>query len=121
MKETINNLKKVYDYGRDYKKNLIVFSLLSLIFIFVNVIYPILTAKQLTNLTGGLYKELIYVSLVILLFNVLSAVKTLVIKKNTQVFFRGTFKKLQLAVTNTLNRTLTIYHNIFNILYAKDW
>ncbi len=29
--------------------------------------------------------------------------------------------KLQLAVTNTLNKTLTIYHNIFNILYAKDW
>ena len=102
MKETINNLKKVYSYGKEFRKNMFIFCFLSLIFIFVNVIYPILTAKQLTSLTGGLYKELMMVTIVILGFYILSAVKTLVIRKNTQVFFRGTFKKIQTAVSKEI-------------------
>lgn len=92
MKETIRNLKKVYEFGEKYKKNMIIFCLLSLIFIFVNVIYPIFTARQLTNLTGGFFQNLIYVTLIILCFDTLSALKTVIIKKNTQLFFRGTFK-----------------------------
>ena len=55
MKETIRNLKKVYEIGKDCRKNMIIFCLLSLIFIFVNIIYPIFTARQLTNLTGGFF------------------------------------------------------------------
>ena len=102
MKETINNLKKVYSYGREFRKNMFIFCFLSLIFIFVNVIYPILTAKQLTSLTGGLYKDLMIVTIIILGFYILSAIKTLVIKKNTQVFFRGTFKKIQTAVSKEI-------------------
>lgn len=102
MKETIRNLKRVYSYGKEYRKNMFIFCFLSLIFIFVNVIYPILTAKQLTSLTGGLYKELITVTLIILGFYILSAIKTIIIKKNTQVFFRGTFKKIQTAVSKEI-------------------
>lgn len=47
MKETIKNLKKVYSYGKAYKKNLIIFSLMSLSFIAINIIVPIVSAKQL--------------------------------------------------------------------------
>ena len=79
MKETIRNLKKVYEIGKDCRKNMIIFCLLSLIFIFVNIIYPIFTARQLTNLTGGLFDKLIYVTLIILVFDILSAIKTLLI------------------------------------------
>ena len=104
MKETIRNLKKVYEIGKDCRKNMIIFCLLSLIFIFVNIIYPIFTARQLTNLTGGFFDKLIYVTLIILVFDILSAIKTLLIKKNTQVFFRGTFKKLQIAVSKEILR-----------------
>lgn len=104
MKETIRNLKKVYEFGKKYKKNMIIFCLLSLIFIFVNVIYPIFTARQLTNLTGGFFQNLIYVTLIILCFDTLSALKTVIIKKNTQLFFRGTFKKLQLAISKEILR-----------------
>ena len=75
-----------------------------IIFIFVNIIYPIFTARQLTNLTGGFFDKLIYVTLIILVFDILSAIKTLLIKKNTQVFFRGTFKKLQIAVSKEILR-----------------
>lgn len=94
MKETIKNLKEVYNYGKAYRKNLIIFSVVAFISIFVNVIYPIFTARQLTTLTGGLYKELILATIIVMVFDILNAIKMLIIKKNTQIFFRGTFKKL---------------------------
>ena len=104
MKETISNLKKVYSYGKEFRKYMFIFCFLSLIFIFVNVIYPIFTAKQLTSLTGGVFKELIVATLIIFGFDILSALKTIAIRKNTQVFFRGTFKKLQIAVSKEILR-----------------
>ena len=102
MKKTFKNLKKVYKYGKKYKKNMIIFCLLSCLLILINVIYPIFTAKQLTNLTGGIFEELIFVTLIILGFDVLRSITMLVIKRNTQIFFRGTFKKLQLAVSKEI-------------------
>jgi len=102
VKKTFKNLKKVYKYGKKYKKNMIIFCLLSCLLILINVIYPIFTAKQLTNLTGGIFEELIFVTLIILGFDVLRSITMLVIKRNTQIFFRGTFKKLQLAVSKEI-------------------
>ena len=40
MKETWNNLKKVYSFGKEYKKNMIVFTVSSFFAIIINVIYP---------------------------------------------------------------------------------
>ena len=47
MKETFYNLKRVYKYGKKYKKNLIIFTLISVLNVIVNIVYPIMTAKQL--------------------------------------------------------------------------
>ena len=58
MKETFKNLKKVYQYGKEYNKNLIFFTVLSFAFVIVNVIYPIFTAKQITYLSTGFFKQL---------------------------------------------------------------
>ncbi len=102
MRETYNNLKKVFIIGKDYHKNMYIFCILSLIFIFVNVVYPIFTAKQLTNLTSGLFEQLIYATIIVLVLDILNYIKTLIIKRNTQIFFRGTFKKLQLAVSKEI-------------------
>ena len=102
MKETINNLKKVYFYGKEFKLRLIISTVASFLFIIVNVIYPIFTAKQLTSLTAGLYEELIIASIIVFIFGVLGAIRIFIIRKNTQVFFRGTFKKLQLAVSREI-------------------
>ena len=102
MKTTIKNLKKVYDYGKEYRKNLYAFTIITLLFIFVSVIYPMFTARQLTALTNEDYKSLIIVTLIVFGFDILNGIKTLVIKRNTQIFFRGVFKKLQLAVSKEI-------------------
>ena len=102
MKTTIKNLKKDYDYGKEYRKNLYAFTIITLLFIFVSVIYPMFTARQLTALTNEDYKSLIIVTLIVFGFDILNGIKTLVIKRNTQIFFRGVFKKLQLAVSKEI-------------------
>ena len=102
MKETINNLKKVYQFGKDFKTSLFLATFFSFVFIIVNVVYPIFTAKQITTLTSGSFDQLIIASIVVLVFAILGALRMFIIRNNTQIFFRGTFKKLQLAVSREI-------------------
>lgn len=96
VKETINNLSKVYSYGKKYRKNLIIFSVMSITFIIINIIAPILSAKQLVYLSGNLYVQLLGASAIILGLEFISAINHWILRRNTQVFFRGTTKNIQL-------------------------
>ena len=97
MKETLYNLKKVYYYGREWKLSLFLSMLFSFAVVIVHVIYPIFTARQLTALTGGAFEQLMFATLVIFGFDLLGALRMFIIRHCTQVYFRGTFKNLQLA------------------------
>lgn len=96
MKETINNLKRVYKYGKKYKKNLIIFTIISISNIAINIIYPIITAKQLVALSSSLYTELLIAALICFGMSFLCDFTTVALRKNTQVFFRGTTKDIQI-------------------------
>ena len=102
MKETIVNLKRVYKYGIKYKKNLIIFSLMSIIFIGINIITPIITARQIVYLSGNTYMQLLKVSILILVTELIAAVCHLILRRNTQVFFRGTTKNIQLEAVKEI-------------------
>lgn len=102
MKETLKNLKTVYQYGKEYNKNLIFFTILSFAFVIVNIIYPIFTAKQITYLSTGLFKQLVIATLVVFGLELLRIIRMLLIKRNTQVYFMGVFKNLQLAVSKEI-------------------
>lgn len=102
MKETLTNLKKVYQYGKEYNKNLIFFTILSFAFVIVNVIYPIFTAKQITYLSGGMFKQLVIATLIVFGLELLRILRMFLIKRNTQVYFMGVFKNLQLAVSKEI-------------------
>ena len=102
MKETFSNLKKVYNFGKEYKKNLIIFSLMSITFVIINIIFPILGAKQIVYLSDSLYKELVGASLLILFIELISAINHMILRKNTQVFFRGTTKNIQISAAKEI-------------------
>lgn len=102
MKETFSNLKKVYEWGKKYRFSLILSTVFSFAFVIVNVIYPIWTAKQLMYLTTGVIDQLLWATLVVFCFNVLRAIRMYIIRHHTQVFFRGTFRELQLAVSREI-------------------
>jgi len=93
----LHNLKKVYRFGREWNKSLILSCVFSFAFVVVHVIYPVFTAKQITALTGGLFEQLLFATLVIFGFDLLAALRMFIIRHNTQVYFRGTFKTLQLS------------------------
>lgn len=102
MKETLSNLKRVYQYGKEYKKNLIIFSIMSIFFVIINIIWPIIGAKQLLYLTSNMYEELLVAALVVLGLEFIAAIFHWILRRNTQVFFRGTTKNIQLEVSNEL-------------------
>ena len=96
MKETLTNLKKVYNYGRKYNKNLIVFTIISLCAIGINIIMPILSARIILYLSNGSLDKLLYVAIILFIIELVHNINHIIIRKNTQVFFRGTTKNIQL-------------------------
>ena len=98
MKETLENLKKVYKYGKKYKKALIYQSICCVIFIIFNIILPIITSKQLVYLTDNLFKQLFIATLMVLVINIVTHLFRVLLRRNTQIFFRGTTRDLQVAL-----------------------
>ena len=95
MKETITNLKKVYNYGKDKKISLILEIIGSIIGIIINIILPILSAKLIVYLTDSIWNQLIITSLIILAIDLISNLKTVLIRKNTQIFFKTVSERIQ--------------------------
>ena len=98
MKETLKNLKKVYKYWKKYKKALIYQIICCIIFITFNIILPIITSKQLVYLTDNLFKQLFIATLMVLVINIVTHLFRVLLRRNTQIFFRGTTKDLQVAL-----------------------
>ena len=94
MKELFKNLKKVYKYGKDYKLNLLMECIGSLIGIAISIILPILSAKLIVYVTDNVWIQVLLVSFVILIVNIFSHLKTVLIRKNTQIFSKGIIEKL---------------------------
>ena len=98
MKETIKNLKRVYYYGRQYKKSLIIQIICCVLGIFINVIVPLVLAQLIVNFTSSMLEQTIYMAAIILILYLISEVKTITIRKNTQIFRRGTVRNIQMEL-----------------------
>lgn len=96
VKETIKNLKKVYQYGKKYKKCLIIQIICCLFGIGFNVVMPLLSAKLIVNFTDSVFNQAILMAIVILALCITDELKTLIIRKNTQIFRRGTVRNMQM-------------------------
>ena len=104
MKESWENLKKVYKYGRKYKKALIYQIICCIFFITFNIILPIITAKQLVYLTDSMFYQVFIASIMVLIINVMTNFFKVLLRRNTQKFFRGTTKDLQVALGKEILR-----------------
>ena len=98
MKETLRNLKQVYKYGRKYKKALMYQIICCIVFITFNIILPIITAKQLVYLTNNSFRQLFIATIMVSIINIITHLFRVLLRRNTQIFFRGTTKDLQLAL-----------------------
>ncbi len=99
MKETIINLKRVYNkYGKEYKSSLIKIFIFSLFGIVTNICIPLLSAKFIINFTESKFQQAIYMSIIILIVYTIENIKILLIRKNNQVFRRGTVRSIQMSL-----------------------
>ena len=67
LKHILINFKKTWDYVKEDKKYIILFLLFSLILCGISVITPLLSAKMLLFLTNGLFRDLINITLIALI------------------------------------------------------
>lgn len=95
MKEIFKNLNIVYKYSKSYKKYLIYTIIGSIIGITISITIPILAANQIVYFTNNTWKQLLFMSLVILIVNIINEAKTVLIRKNTQKFTIGVTEKMQ--------------------------
>lgn len=98
MKETIRNLKKVYSYGKEYKSCLIIQILCCIVGIAINITVPLISAKFIVNFTDSIWNQALFMAMVLLGISAINEVKTLIIRKNTQIFRRGTVKNMQMSL-----------------------
>lgn len=98
MKETIKNLKKVYNYGKEYKSCLIIQIICCIVGIAINISVPLISAKFIVNFTDSIWDQALFMSLVLLGISAVDEVKTLIIRKNTQIFRRGTVRNMQMSL-----------------------
>ncbi|MGN0973595.1 MAG: ABC transporter ATP-binding protein [Bacilli bacterium] len=99
MKETFKNLKIVYKkFGKDNKSALIKILLFSLFGIFTNVAIPLFTSKFIVNFTESQFEQALYMLGVILAIYLIEDIKTFFIRKNNQIFRRGTIKNIQMKL-----------------------
>jgi len=99
VKETIKNLKIVYKkYGKEHKSALIKIFIFSLFGIVTNICLPLLSAKFIVNFTDSKFEQAIYMSIIILIVYSIEMIKILLIRKNNQIFRRGTVRNIQMSL-----------------------
>lgn len=98
MKETINNLKKVYIYGKEYKSCLIIQIICCIVGIAINISIPLISAKFIVKFTDSIWNQALFMALILLGISSVNEVKTLIIRKNTQIFRRGTVRNMQMSL-----------------------
>lgn len=64
----------------------------------INIFMPIISAKFIVNFTDSKFEQAIFMCLVILAINIFDNFKTLIIRKNTQIFRRGTVRNMQMSL-----------------------
>ena len=99
MIETFKNLKRVYtNYGKKYKGALIKIIIYSIVGIFTNIFIPIVSAKFIVAFTDSSFQQAIYMVLVLLLIYSIESVKIWLIRRNNQIFRRGTVRNIQMKL-----------------------
>lgn len=97
MKETFRNIKKVYQYGKQYKKKLIMQIISVVCGIITGIILPLATAKQIVYFTSSKWQQLLIMSIVVLGINALRSFAAFFFtRKNSQVFRKLVMKNIQI-------------------------
>ena len=95
METFFSNLKKAWIYGKTQKKFIIGYIIFNIIFVFINLFVPILSAKSIVELTSNKLKQVIYIGLIILVVELLRNFANYITGYFRQQIYRETYSKLE--------------------------
>lgn len=98
MKEFLKNIKKAWKYGKNQKKYIIGYIAFNVVFIFINLFVPILSAKIIVSLTSNQFKQVLFVGTVILIVEILRNTAYYATSYFRQRIFRETFNEIEISL-----------------------
>lgn len=108
MKEIKYNLKSVWKYFKPYKKNLIIFIILTFIIGVLGTISPLFTAKIIEDITSNKLKIVLYVSILLFITNIITSLLTYLNNKIFYNFQGRAVKEIKYNYCKSILNTKTI-------------
>lgn len=108
MKETKYNLKSVWKYFKPYKKDLIIFIILTFIIGVLGTIIPLFTAKIIEDITSNKLKIVLYVSILLFITNIITSLLTYLNNKIFYNFQGRAVKEIKYNYCKSILNTKTI-------------
>ncbi len=95
MKEFFEYLKFAWKYAKGEKKRIVAYIIFNIISILISVFVPIVSAKIIVSLTEGAFKQVLLMSLVILVVELSRSTSNYFLRLFSQIIYRETFTKIQ--------------------------
>lgn len=93
--EFLRNLKFTWKFAKKQKKNLVAYTMFSIMSIAISVFVPILSAKIIVSLTNNEFKQLILIAIVIFIVENIRNLVHYFQRHNSNILFRETYINLQ--------------------------
>lgn len=107
MKEFIKNIKFVWQYSKSEKNKIILYFLLSIFSIVASIIYPIISANMIVNLTSNQLNQLVLMALVLLTTGLIT--ETLGFFKSK--LYEKIFRKIYINIQSNLGSEILKLNN----------
>ncbi len=98
MKEFLKNIKKAWKYGKNQKKYIVGYIVFNVVFIFINLFVPILSAKIIVSLTSNQFEQVLFIGLVILIVEILRNTAYYATSYFRHRIFRETFNEIEISL-----------------------
>ena len=98
MKEFLKNIRKAWKYGKNQKKYIIGYIAFNVVFIFINLFVPILSAKIIVSLTSNQFEQVLFIGLVILIVEILRNTAYYATSYFRHRIFRETFNEIEISL-----------------------
>lgn len=102
MKEFFGYLKFAWKYIKGEKKKIIAYALFNVITIFISIFIPILSANIIVKLTEGAFRQVLFISLVILFVESSRNISNYFMRRYAQIIHREAFTKIQMALGKSM-------------------
>lgn len=121
MKEFFRYLKFAWKYAKGEKKKIIAYIIFNIITIAISVFVPIISAKIIVGLTNGEFKQVLLMSLVILVVEISRSTSNYFLRLFSQIIYRETFTKIQSALGKEMLKlkTKTIDENSSGVFIQR--